>query len=130
MNMQVALDPLGWNKYGISLAVGRLGKIALQALAFGDIELRTSLAVEDSRGLPRAGEQVRRNDLKIVVQAIGTGQMDVLDHVQITVIGKTYPFADGQKRLGIYADGIHHQCIALPMADGVAKEARIGVGGV
>ncbi len=53
--------------------------------------------------------------------------MDPLDHVHVAIVGHAHRLADGQDNLRQQGDGVDHQQVALPMADGVAVEGQVGI---
>src|ERR1700678_1520678 len=89
-----------------------------------------SLPEQKARGFPRLWKHVRRDDLKVVPQDIRLLQANTLDHVKVAIVRYTDGFAHGNIRLGQYSDRVHHQRIALPVADRVTVKSRVRIGRV
>src|ERR1700722_16987054 len=65
---------LHWNEDTVAFRVDALDQIAGGANAFDDVELACPLAEEDSRRLPRLGQDTRRDDFEVIVQDVFFGK--------------------------------------------------------
>src|SRR5262249_6806339 len=80
------VDPfrvLNRDEHVVAVLVGLLRIVSERAYPFDDVELARALAEEDARRLPRPGQDLRCEDLQVVVQDIGLGQMNALDHPHV-----------------------------------------------
>ena len=71
----------------MALGVLPLHEVALAARSFDDFCSPFAAAVEGSGDLPGRRQDVGRVDLEIILQDVRASQADVLDEVQVSVVG-------------------------------------------
>src|SRR5450631_3295177 len=114
----------------VAIFIDLRGKVTLQTNAFDDIKFSRPLPEKYSRGFPRFGKHLGRDDFEVVVQYVLALQVYAFDDAHVTVVRDRRGFANSNEGLRGYADRVHDQRIALPMADRVAVKSRIRVVGM
>src|SRR5438270_14017782 len=109
--------PFDLDKDMVAALVNPFGIAALQADSFDDVEFSCALSKEDACRLPGCGEDLGGDDFQVVMQNIGGREMYPFRDSHIAVVGNTYRLADRDIGLRQYVDRVHHERIALPVAD-------------
>src|SRR5882672_3478400 len=112
----------------IAVLVDGIRKRTLGTHTFDDVVLLRALAIVLAGRMPGFGEQFVRGYVQIVEQGIGRPQMEVLDDVHVAVVRHSNRFVHRQVRLRQERHRVDHERVFLPVPDGMAMKARVGIG--
>src|SRR5258708_6335610 len=109
---------------GVAVRIGSLCKGPFETNTFDDVVLARPLSEIDSGRPPRLRQNLRGDDLEVVVQRVRALEVDMLDDSQIAVVGNSHSLADRDIGLRNDAHPGHNEGNALPMTDRVPVTVR------